>query len=246
MAIIIFAAGSTWAQSPQATESPGGGVTQSDLAAGLRVTKIAVPESLLRQYKVYQGGTSEPRIALTFDDGPNPDFTLRTLELLARYGARATFFLVGKRIDAYPELARAIVDAGHEVANHTYSHPNLAKLTSQEALQELDLANQALERATGLRTYLFRPPGGNYTTGLVQDLAKAGYLTVLWTANTADYSQPGVTEISRVILQGARPGAIILAHTGAAQTLESLPYVLEALRQKGFRFVTVGELLGLN
>ena len=187
-----------------------------------------------------------PWIALTFDDGPHPVLTERLLDILRREHVPATFFVVGKMANRYPELVQDIARDGNEVANHTYTHPNLAHLTDEEVLNELAQTRQLIRRLTGQDCCLFRPPGGAYSRETVRATAHAGYRMVLWSIVTKDVGGAPRPIMRRRILEGAEDGSIVLMHSGVRTTMDILPDVITKLRAEGYSFVTVSTLLGLS
>lgn len=198
---------------------------------------------------VWEVPTDEKIIALTFDDGPDPSDTPAILDLLNQYGAKATFFVIGKRVEKHPDLVKRELREGHEIANHTYSHPYFKKRIPGEKVQEEILkAEQIIFDTTGHKPNLFRPPGGYYGENLVNASKKSGYLVVMWSwhQDTEDWNKPGVAKIVNKVLNNVRNGDIILFHDyveGKSQTLEALKQILPQLIEKGYRFVTVSELL---
>ena len=191
-----------------------------------------------------EGPATAKRIALTFDDGPNPLYVPAILESLARYQARATFFFVGKMVQRYPGLARDIIANGHEVANHTYSHPNVTTLTSQQLLREVLLCRSAIKDTTGRDTVLFRPPGGNIDAEVVKGLRSLNYQIAYWSINAGEYRKMTAANQTAAILARIRPGSILLLHCGPVDgTMDILPDLLEGIYQRGYSCVTVTELL---
>lgn len=193
--------------------------------------------------------TDQKVIALTFDDGPDRDDTPAILDLLRQYDARATFFVIGSRVEQYPELVMRTAAEGHEIANHTYNHIYFNKRVSAETIrEEVRKAEETIRSVTGRSTELFRPPGGYYNDNLIEALRGTGYQVVMWSwhQDTEDWRSPGVRHIVRKVIDNARNGDIILFHdhvSGPAQTAAALKHILPALRDKGFRFVTVSELI---
>jgi peptidoglycan/xylan/chitin deacetylase (PgdA/CDA1 family) len=183
------------------------------------------------------------RIALTFDDGPHPVLTERLLDLLERERVAATFFVVGRQAERHPALLRAIARDGHELANHTYSHPNLATLSSTAVLAELDGARRIIENETGAPCRLFRPPGGRFKPSTVELAARNGYSMVLWSVFPRDHGSPPASKIHERVLAAASDGGVVLLHSGMENTLAALPGLIAELRARGYRFLTVSELL---
>jgi peptidoglycan/xylan/chitin deacetylase (PgdA/CDA1 family) len=187
-----------------------------------------------------------PWIALTFDDGPHAVMTERLLDTLKDEGVPGTFFIVGKMAVRYPEIVQEIARQGHEVANHTFSHPNLARADGKTVLNELAQTRSIIQKLTGQDTVLYRPPGGDYSRLSLKVASKAGYHMILWTVLTKDVNGTSVPVMQRHILNNAADGAIVLMHSGIPNTIAMLPGVIEELRREGYHFVTVSQLIGLD
>jgi peptidoglycan/xylan/chitin deacetylase (PgdA/CDA1 family) len=189
---------------------------------------------------------SERVIALTFDDGPWPETTEQILEILQQHQIKATFFWVGAAAQKHPEIAQKVAQAGHEIANHTWNH-KYEKMSPETAAQEVDQLDELIEELTGIKTTLFRPPGGVQDNGLVDYIYSKNYVNVMWSSDSFDWND-STQQILDNVLQTATPGGIILMHDGGGNryaTVEALPQVLEQLKEEGYRFVTVNELLHL-
>lgn len=187
------------------------------------------------------------RLALTFDDGPNPHNTPPLLDLLAEHGAHATFFLVGSKIDdGRGSLVEQIAAGGHEVGNHSYAHdPGVLRL-ELPALADLARANDAIEQACGVRPALFRPPFGRRLRPLSAVAETLGLRTVAWSVDARDWRDGEPRAVARRIARAARPGAIVLLHDGGPprpSVVEGTALALTELRRRGFELVTVSELL---
>ncbi|WP_248925998.1 polysaccharide deacetylase family protein [Paenibacillus hamazuiensis] len=198
---------------------------------------------------VWNVPTAEKVISLTFDDGPHPEDTAQILDLLKMYHAHATFFIVGNKAERNPELLKRELAEGHELANHTYSHPYFRRSTPKETiLRELEQTQETINRIAGVKTNLFRPPGGFYSDKLVQTVRQSGYTVVLWSwhLDTEDWKSPGVQRIASNVLNHVRNGDIVLFHDwveGKSDTIDALKLILPELEKRGYRFVTVSELL---
>lgn len=195
------------------------------------------------------GSTTVPEIALTFDDGPSTVFTGQILDVLRRYGAVATFFCIGLNAHAFPELLERIAAAGHEIGNHTWSHPYLPDLSRSEVNAQLERTNDAIASVTGQVPPLVRPPYGGRSAELLRWLAQAGMTTVLWNADTSDWARPGQDVIEAAVAGQAAPGSIVLFHDGGgdrSQTVAALPGIMERLCGQGYRFVPVSRFLPLD
>jgi peptidoglycan/xylan/chitin deacetylase (PgdA/CDA1 family) len=187
-----------------------------------------------------------PWIALTFDDGPHVGKTEELLAVLREAHVPATFFVVGKMADRYPQLVRQIAREGHELANHSYSHPDMSRLNDNEVMTELEQTREVIERLTGQEAYYFRPPGGDFSRRMVRLTAKAGYRMVLWSVLTRDVEGATPALMRSRILKGADDGGIVLMHSGMKTTVDMLPGVIAQLRDRGYHFVTVSTLLGMK
>jgi peptidoglycan/xylan/chitin deacetylase (PgdA/CDA1 family) len=184
-----------------------------------------------------------PWVALTFDDGHHPGRTERLLDVLRAEHITATFFVVGKMAQKYPELVQAIDREGHEVANHSFNHPNLSKLPDEAVLKELDDTRLLIKQLTGKDNPFYRPPGGDYNKRVVRLASRAGYRMILWSVLTDDVDGASPRTMRLRILRGAQDGGIVLMHSGIETTVETLPNVIQSLKERGFRFVTVSELV---
>lgn len=190
--------------------------------------------------------SAAPRIALTFDDGPNPPYTDRILDVLAAYDITATFFCVGLNAAAHPETLARIADAGHTLSNHTWSHPFLPDLSQDELRFQLNATNEVIRNAAGVAPRLVRPPYGSRTPEVLNWIAEQGMSTVLWDNDTCDWAMPGAESITAKAVQQAGNGSIMLMHDGGgdrSQTVEALPRVIDTLHADGFEFAGLEQLL---
>jgi peptidoglycan-N-acetylglucosamine deacetylase len=197
----------------------------------------------LNYHKLVHGDRHKKTIALTFDDGPHPRFTPRLLEILKQHKAPATFFVVGEMAEKYPQGIKDEIAAGHNVGNHTYHHVNLTRIPNEMVATEIRACHDVIRSITGTHPHLFRPPGGDYDAQVIETAEALNYTTVLWTDDPGDYASPGTGVIEQRTLRAARNGGIILLHDGDQQTLDILPDLLDALKARGFIFVTIDELM---
>ncbi|QHT59019.1 polysaccharide deacetylase family protein [Paenibacillus lycopersici] len=188
-------------------------------------------------------------LALTFDDGPDPETTNQILDLLKQYHAKATFFVIGYRVREYPDIIKREIAEGHEVANHTFNHVFFTKGIKPDTIQrEIERTDRALVELTGKKPFLFRPPGGYYSDVMIDIARKLGYTTILWSwhQDTEDWRSPGVRHIVNKVLKNARNGDIVLLHdyiSGSTHTVKALQVILPELQRRGYRLVTVSELI---
>jgi peptidoglycan-N-acetylglucosamine deacetylase len=195
-------------------------------------------------HKLLRGDATKKRIAITFDDGPHVDFTPKLLEILKRYNVKATFFVVGEMAEKEPDLVRAELAAGHSVGNHTYHHVDLTKIPPVYVATEIKACGEVIRSITGKSPHLFRPPGGDYNNLVAQVAVALDYVTVLWTDDPGDYANPGESILTARLTNRVSPGGIILIHDGSTQTINILPSVIKNLKDRGFKFVTIDEMLG--
>ena len=191
------------------------------------------------------GSQASPKIALTFDDGPSDKYTAEILDILKEYNVKATFFIIGSNAQRYPELLRRTVAEGHEIGNHTYSHPHLKTIDETTLTEEVAHTAKLLYEIAGVRTTLFRPPEGVVTPTVASAAQKGGYRTVLWSIDTMDWAQNSPANILKQIKKEANDGDIILFHDWVARkspTPEALRLVIPWLQAQGYTFVTVSEL----
>jgi peptidoglycan-N-acetylglucosamine deacetylase len=185
-----------------------------------------------------------PYIALTFDDGPSAALTPKLLDLLAAHHIKATFFVVGENVAEHPEIVARAAREGHEIANHSWSHPNLGKMSDEGVRRQLQQTDDAIKGATGKRPTLMRPPYGSITDRekrWIHD--EFGYQVILWDVDPYDWKRPGPAVVRARILKETRPGSIVLSHDIHPGTIEAMPSTFDELEAKGFKFVTVSELI---
>ena len=197
-------------------------------------------------YPLFYGNTHLPEVALTFDDGPNPYYTPQVLAVLQRYRIKATFFDVGYLVVDYPNIVRQEYNQGNIVANHSWSHPELTLLSAPAIQSQITTASNAIKAAIGVRPSFFRPPYGAINHTVLAQAKYAGVTTVLWDASAGDWKLPGVNVIVSKILYYLHDGAIILLHDGGgnrAQTVAALPILISTIENRGFKFVTIQQLV---
>ncbi len=197
----------------------------------------------LRGSKILEGNPDKKEIALTFDDGPHAAYTPQLLAVLKQYKVKATFFVVGEQAEKYPDLIRDEVSAGDSVGNHTYDHVSLVKIPEDYVSTEIKACGEVINSITDKTPHLFRPPGGVYDPRIAETSEALGYTTVLWTDDPGDYASPGADVILSRTLGKATNGGIILLHDGIQQTIDILPQLIQTLRERGFKFITVDQML---
>lgn len=186
-------------------------------------------------------------IAITFDDGPHPQNTPRLLDMLAKRNIKATFYVIGRSVNTHPDVLRRTVAEGHEIGNHSHTHRLLSKLGDSEVRKEMQLCADAVGKAAGVRMRTMRPPYG----GLLQRQRELihnefGYPTILWSVDPLDWKRPGPSVVASRILSSTTAGGIVLAHDLHSQTVDAMPATLDGLLKKGFKFVTVSQLIAMK
>lgn len=195
--------------------------------------------------------TTEKVVALTFDDGPTPDYTQATLDLLREKDVVATFFLMGADVDANPAETRAIIAAGHEIGNHTYTHADMTFATEDQAADEITRTDRAIRRAGYSGDIHVRPPFGKKLIGLPLHLARHDRATITWDVEPESYSDiaSDPTRIAAHVIEKTRPGSIIILHVmyeSREPSRQALPAIIDGLKARGFRFATVTGLLSMG
>ena len=218
------------------------------LALCLSGALIAVSAGLAAQAKrlipIYCVDTERKAIALTFDAAWGNEDTETLISILAKYNAKATFFVVGDWVEKYPESVKQLHDAGHQVQNHSNTHPDMATLSKEQILEQLNSCNDKIEAITGVRPNLFRAPFGSYNNNLLTSTAELGMHTIQWDVDSRDWKEEYTTDmIVHGVLDNVKQGSIVLFHNAAANTPEALPRILDKLTELGFEFVHVNDLI---
>lgn len=201
---------------------------------------------------VFNGPSAGRQVSLTFDDVPDTQFTPQILDILKKYNVKATFFVVGNRAEAHPELVKRIVQEGHAIGNHSYSHPNLPKVSDARFHDEVLRTEKILHQLTGYSTSIFRPPYGNINEAQIQWLAGQRMNIINWNVDSLDWEGLNAKQVLSNVMSHVGPGSIILQHGAGGTgenltgTVQALPVIIERLQAKGIRLVTIPELLGLR
>jgi peptidoglycan/xylan/chitin deacetylase (PgdA/CDA1 family) len=212
------------------------------------------PRSQLFGRTFIGAGPGSRQLALTFDDGPNDPWTPRLLEILDRHQAPATFFLIGRFVAQRPDIARQIAAAGHVIGNHTYDHPNLIFVGTRQVENQVRRCAEELRQTVGAHSNLFRPPYGGRTPHALRTVRQCGLVPVLWSVSGWDWEAKSAAEVENKILGSVDGGDVILLHDGGhrglgvdrAFTLSAVDRLIPRLRERGFQFVTVPEMMKAN
>ncbi len=237
-------------------------VSQSQVLAAKAPVSTALPLSKPQKLSFtppvkFQGKTvyktevpnNDKVIALTFDDGPWKDTSVQMLDILKQNNIKATFFWVGTSLEENPEIGKRVVDEGHAIGNHTWHHW-YKQMDAVTAKSEIDRTADLIYKTTGVKTTLFRPPGGYLNNGLAAYAKSQNYAVVMWSQTSADTDPRAKYQVFvKNVLRDAEPGGIVLMHDGGGdrrRTVEALPQIISGLQAKGYRFVTVPELLEMK
>ena len=185
-------------------------------------------------------------VALTFDDGPHPKWTPKLLDILKEENVLATFFVVGRNARAHPEVVRRMANDGHEVGNHTWSHPSLAEVGQERLDEEIIATSNVIARLTGKLPRIMRPPYGALNNQARERIYSHNLDIVLWSVDPLDWRRPGSAIVSKRMVEGAAPGAIILAHDIHGGTVDAIGRTIRELKARGYRFVTVSDLASMR
>jgi polysaccharide deacetylase family sporulation protein PdaB len=216
------------------------GLVLASVLPGL-INLVAARQS--RQVPIYSVDTGEKKVAISFDAAWGADATSRLLEILRQHHVKTTFFLTGIWVKKYPEMVKAIAAEGHEIGNHSLTHPHFNSLSEAEIRKELADNDALIFSLTGKHTRLFRPPFGEYDNLVLQTARSSGYEAIQWSVDSLDWQEIGKEAITERVLQNIRPGAIVLFHNNAKYTPEALPVILDTLQQQGYQIVPVSDLL---
>jgi len=210
------------------------GPLQEDATAVVAAKKVLPVYSVEREDNV---------ISVTFDASWGGDKTLKILDLLDEYNAKATFFLVGIWVDKYPELVKAIAERGHEIGNHSDSHAHFTQITDSKIRQELDACSDKIEALTGTRPTLFRPPYGDYNSKVITVVRDEGYEAVQWSIDSLDWKNRGVEDLVKRATTNVQPGDIILFHNDSEYIVDALPAILQYYQAQGFDMIPARDIL---
>ena len=198
-----------------------------------------------RELPIYCVETKEPKIALTFDAAWGNEDTQKILEVLKKHDVHVTFFMTGGWVENYPDDVKAILAAGHDLGNHSENHKNMSQLSDAEKKEELMKVHDKVRTLTGYEMFLFRPPYGDYDNAVVNVAKDCGYYTIQWDVDSLDWKDYGVDSVIKTVTEHKHlgNGSIILCHNGAKYTAQALDTLITKLKEKGYTFVPVSELI---
>lgn len=206
-------------------------------------TAVATLTASKRSLPIYCVDRTDKKIAISFDCAWGTEYTKTILDELDRHGVKCTFFAVQFWVEKNPEFAKEIVERGHELGTHSRTHSYMSKLSETEIKDELSTSMDEIEKVTGQKTNLFRAPYGDYDNLLIDTASSMGLYTIQWDVDSLDWKNLSATEIALRIINGAKSGSIILCHNNGLHTAEALPMVFSTLKNRGYSFVPIGELI---
>ncbi|AZK47419.1 polysaccharide deacetylase family protein [Paenibacillus lentus] len=236
--------------SVSATPVPSHDTTSSEQSVATEARPMTLGELHSKYSETFKfSGPHVKQIALTFDDVPDPRFTPKVLDILKQHGVKATFFVVGNRAKKHPELLKRIHREGHIVGNHSYSHPLFKKKSALDFKNEIRRAEKIIEKIVGYKPRFIRPPYGEINEEQLKWAKQQGYKIINWNVDSLDWKALDKEKVKHNVLSAVGPGAIVLQHAGGgvgsnlSGTVEALPDIIRILRNRGYCFVTISELL---
>lgn len=199
--------------------------------------------SQAKELPIYSVDRNDKKISVTIDAAWGDEFTLDILDTLDKYNVKATFFLVGFWVDKYPNQVEEIYRRGHEIGNHSTTHPHMSQLSIDQINEELTITDEKIYNITKVKPQVFRPPFGEYNDTLIQTATQLGYYTIQWDVDSLDWKELGVEPVIDKVLKETTNGSIILFHNNAKYIKEYLPVILQRLQEKGFEIVPVSQLI---
>ena len=197
----------------------------------------------VRELPIYSVETTEKKVAISFDCAWGVDYTDRLLEIMQEHKVKCTFFAVEFWTKKYPEYIKKIDEFGHEIGTHSSTHPYMSKLSSENIIKELLSSSKAIEDITGKKVELFRAPYGDYNDRLIQTARSLNLYTIQWDVDSLDWKDISATEICKRVISRVKSGSIVLFHNQGLHTAEALPTIIQELKEKGYEFVPIGNLI---
>lgn len=192
---------------------------------------------------IYSVSTDQKICSISFDAAWGNEDTEDLIKILEKYNVKTTFFVVGSWVDKYPESVKQLSDAGHEVMNHSDTHPHMTKLSKDDMLKELNSCNDKIQKVTGVRPTLFRPPYGDYSNDVISTVRENQMYTIQWDTDSLDWKDLSKEDIFKRVTENVKPGSIVLFHNAAKNTPQALPMILEKLTNDGYKIVPISQLI---
>ena len=207
------------------------------------IVNSAATNASNRQLPIYRVDRKDNLASISFDAAWGNEDTQQIIDILAKSDVKATFFVVGEWVDKYPESVLALHNAGHEIMNHSDTHPHMTQLSADDMIKQVEDCSSKIEKITGVKPNLFRPPYGDYNDSVISTLKNAGYYTIQWDVDSLDWKNLSAEQITKRVLDKTQPGSIVLFHNAALHTPEALPMILESLKAKDIQLVKISELI---
>lgn len=186
---------------------------------------------------------NEKVISISFDAAWGNEDTATLIDILGKHNVKATFFVVGGWVDNFPESVKQLSDAGHEIMNHSDTHPHMTQISTEKMREEVESCDAKIEKITGVKPILFRAPYGDYDNKVVQTMRETGHYTIQWDVDSLDWKNLSPNEITDRVLKKVKPGSIVLFHNAALHTPEALPGILDSLQKDGYSIVPISQLI---
>lgn len=186
---------------------------------------------------------TEKVISISFDAAWGNEDTAQLIEILNKYNVKTTFFVVGGWVDKFPESVKQLSEAGHEIMNHSNTHPHMTQISVEKMKEEVAKCDEKIQNITGVKPILFRAPYGDYNNNVVQAMRETGHYTIQWDVDSLDWKELSANEITERVLKRVKPGSIVLFHNAALHTPEALPKILESLQKDGYSIVPISQLI---
>lgn len=199
-----------------------------------------------KELPIYSVEREDNKVAISFDAAWGTEYTRDILDILDKYGVKTTFFVVKFWVEENPEVAREIVNRGHEIGNHSATHPEMGNLSAAKIEEEILSTHDVIRDITGYEPVLFRPPFGHYSESMLKSISGLGYYTIQWDVDSLDWKERGVEDIVLRVTQKSGPGSIVLFHNNAKYITQALPYILEDFRARGLEIVPISQLIHLE
>ena len=196
-----------------------------------------------RKLPIYCVETDEKKVSISFDAAWGDEYTQEILNILDKYNVKTTFFLVGFWVDKYPDMVKKIKERGHDIGNHSSTHPHMSKLSKEQISQELNYTGNKIKAITGETPFLFRPPFGDFNNRLIETAYENGYYTIQWDVDSLDWKELGTQPVVDRVTRNVKKGSIVLFHNNAKYVAEYLPLVIERLQREGYEIVPISELI---
>jgi polysaccharide deacetylase family sporulation protein PdaB len=213
------------------------------VCACIRGARAAQVSAAKRELPIYNVQTNEKKIAISFDAAWGNEETQTLIDILKKYQVKTTFFVVGAWVDKYPESVKALAAAGHEIGNHSDTHPHMPRLSESDMASQITSCNEKIKAVTGVSPVLFRPPYGDYDNAVIHTVNGLKMYPIQWDVDSLDWKDPTPQQIAGRVTSRVKPGSIVLFHNGAKNTPAALPSVLQTLQGQGYQIVPVSQLI---